>query len=629
MAPVALSAVAVSVAAGLPTSVQAQGTSAHGQVGRLVEAYPFSRLRLEYASAHPEVPLIESLASMPISLDVSGDTIRVAEAGADPIKLGQVLSVRDRKITASAINEIARTVVAELNRRGIVGVLVAPDPAMIDPTTGADLRQDGEDLALKVWVGLVTDVRTVGTGSRLSEVPAVNHPVHRRIGLLSPAKPWHEGDRGARRDLIRRDVLDDYVFRLNRHPGRRVDLAISAATGEHEPPNAVTLDYLIRETKPWMVYGQISNTGTSNTSEWRERLGLVHNQLTNRDDTLRVDLVTSSFEDSYAAVISYEAPLPGTDLIRAKVYGNWSDYTASDIGLPGQDLSGTTWTFGGELIANVYQRKSLFADVFAGVRQERIEVTNDVAGTKGDTDFLIGTVGVRVDERVPTRSIYGEVAIDFTLDGGDPTEIPGLGRLRADDSWTVLRWTGGSSFFLEPLFWPNAWQDEHSTGSSLANEIAVRFSGQSSLGTRLIPQQQQVVGGLYTVRGYPQSAVAGDSAIIGSVEYRLHVPQLLGTSAEVGTLFGEPFRYQPDRPYGMADWDLILAAFVDFGQTSVEDADSFEFDEQLIGAGVGIGLEFKRNVRVRVDWGVALNDLDDGSVQSGDSEIHVVGTLAF
>jgi len=252
-----------------------------------------------------------------------------------------------------------------------------------------------------------------------------------------------------------------------------------------------------------------------------------------------------------------------------------------------------------------------------------------VAGTKGDTDFLIGTVGVRIDERVPTRSIYGEAAIDFTLDGGDPSEIPGLGRLRAQDSWTVVRWNAGASFFLEPLFWPDAWQDKDSPGSSLAHEIAVRVNGQSSFGDRLIPQQQSVVGGLYTVRGYPQSAVAGDSAVIGSAEYRVHVPQLLGTSTEVGTLFGEPFRYRPDRPYGMADWDLILAAFVDYGQTSVEDADSFEFDEQLIGAGLGIGLEYKRNVRLRVDWGMALSDLDDGSVQSGDSEVHVVATLAF
>jgi len=626
----AMSVLMLSVGLAIAPSVLAQDEQAPppSEAGQLIAAYEFGSLRLEYDNAHPEVPLIESLVLLPVQIDTTGETVDVASEPTG-VTLGQVLGLSNRKISVSAINEISRVVVSELNRQGIVGVLVAPEPSQVDPATAADLRQDTSTLRIKIYVGVVTGVRTVGTGDRFGEGQVIDSPAHRRISQLSPARPWRTGDRGKRRDLIRADVLDSYVHRLNRHPARRVDLAVAAATGQGEIPNAVTLDYLVRESKPWIAYAQISNTGTDATNEWRERFGFVHNQVTGRDDIFQLDLVTSSFEDSYAAIASYEAPLIGTDLIRARVYGNWSDYTAQDIGLPGQDLEGTTWTFGGELNTNVYQKKSYFVDAFAGLRQEDIRVRNDVASTEGDTDFLIGSLGVRSEQRLPTRSIYGELALDYTLSGGDSTEIAGLGRLRAEDEWMLLRWDAGASFFVEPILSPGGWKEENTFGSSLANEIAIGFRGQFALGDRLIPQQQMVAGGLHSVRGYPQSAVAGDTVMVATAEYRLHIPQLMGTSSDAGTLFGEPFRYKPDRAYGMADWDLVLAGFVDYGQTYINDADTNEEDESLLGAGIGLGFEYRRNLRIRADWGMALNDTENGAVKSGDTEFHIVATLAF
>ncbi|RNC81431.1 MAG: ShlB/FhaC/HecB family hemolysin secretion/activation protein [Phycisphaera sp.] len=632
-APAALSVLALCAGLALAPATLAQDDNTPPQatpeeVGILVQAYPYSSLRLVYDKVHPEVPLIESMADLSVSIDTSSETLDAAP-NATGVTLGQVLSLKDRRISVSAINEISRTVVAELNRQGIVGVLVAPDPFQINPNTAVDLREAPGILNLKIYVGVVTSVRTVGTGDRFNEEQVVDHPAHRRISLLSPAKPYTEGDRGKRKDLIRSDVLNAYVHRLNRHPSRRVDLAVAAATDEQETPNAVTLDYLVRESKPWLAYAQLSNTGTDATNEWRERFGFVHNQVTNRDDVFQADFVTSSFDNSYAALVSYEAPIPGTDLIRVKLFGDWSDYTAEDIGLPGQDIDGTATTFGGEIITSVYQKESYFVDAFVGVKHENEDVSNDVAGSSGDTDFVIGTVGLRSEQRLPTRFLFSEVAIDHTLDGGAPGEIPGLGRLRAEDEWTLFRWNLSTSFFLEPLLDPDGWKEEGTFGSRLANELAFGFNGQYSFGDRLIPQQQQVVGGLYSVRGYPQSVAAGDTVIVATAEYRIHIPQLLGTSAEPGQLFGEPFRYKPDRAYGYADWDLVLAGFVDYGQTYIEDADSTENEESLLGAGIGLGFEYRRYLRVRADWGVALEDTDNGEVESGDSEFHFVATLAF
>lgn len=594
-------------------------------------SFDFRSLRLEYSTPHPEFPLIESMHDLSLPVTITQDGL-ISVSADDTNRLGDLLTLEEHSITAGALNELASAIVAELNRRGLVGVLVAPDPDQIDPATGRDLRPGRgagrSDLTVRIWIGLVRELRSVASGGRFPE-GGTNLDAHRRILNLSPAKPW-DGTSKRRQDLIRREVLENYVYRLNRQPNRRVDIAVAAASQPGSAPDATSLEYLVRESRPWTAYAQVSNTGTEQTNEWRQRFGFVHNQATGRDDTLQLDFVTSSFEDTFAGIGSYEAPLPGTTMARARVFGSFSDYTASDIGLPGLDLSGTTVEYGGELILTAYQRRSLFVDVFGGLVGKSFEVTNDLAATEGDTTLFLATAGVRIEDRQPARSFTGEVAFDWTIDGGSSNELPALGRLDVDEFWTRLRWDTQASFYLEPLLWPRAWRDTSTPGSStLAHEVALSFRGQSVFDARVIPQEQSVVGGLYSVRGYPESATAGDITYILSAEYRLHIPALLGISEQPGTLFGEPFRWRRDRAYGSADWDLVLAGFIDYGESVINDQEPGEFQESLVGVGFGIGLDIKRNVRIRADWGFALNDLDGGDTEAGDNEVHFVATIAY
>jgi len=159
--------------------------------------------------------------------------------------------------------------------------------------------------------------------------------------------------------------------------------------------------------------------------------------------------------------------------------------------------------------------------------------------------------------------------------------------------------------------------------------VQLSLRGQCAFGNRLIPQAEEVAGGLYTVRGYPESIVAGDSVIIGSAEYRYHIPRAFGIESEPRQLFGQPFRYAPQYVYGRPDWDLILKAFIDAGRTINSDRLSFEHDETLVGVGIGAELQFKRNLNVRVDWGFALEDLKSANVQAGDNRVHFVATILF
>jgi len=63
-------------------------------------------------------------------------------------------------------------------------------------------------------------------------------------------------------ELVDLDALDRYVYHLGRRPGRRVDLALSPSAAEDE----VVLDLLIAENDPLLLYLQLSNTGTEETT---------------------------------------------------------------------------------------------------------------------------------------------------------------------------------------------------------------------------------------------------------------------------------------------------------------------------------------------------------------------------
>ena len=94
-------------------------------------------------------------------------------------------------------------------------------------------------------------------------------------------------------------------------------------------------------------------------------------------------------------------------------------------------------------------------------------------------------------------------------------------------------------------------------------------------------------------------------------------------------MFGEPFRTSPQYVYGHPDWDLILKGFVDIGHSIISEPFSFEDDETLIGAGIGVELLYRRNLNVRLDWGFALDDLEAGDVNSGSNRLHLVATILF
>jgi hemolysin activation/secretion protein len=162
------------------------------------------------------------------------------------------------------------------------------------------------------------------------------------------------------------------------------------------------------------------------------------------------------------------------------------------------------------------------------------------------------------------------------------------------------------------------------------------------MGDRLIPQHEAVLGGLHTVRGYPEAVVAGDKMYVATFEYRFHLPRILRPVSSFTEeereklrkklpLVSAPFRYRPDNVYGQPDWDLILRVFFDVGRVEQERIKPYEANHTIRGTGFGLELRIKSNISLRADYGITLDDVEqtENAVESGDDRVHGVITISF
>jgi hypothetical protein len=598
--------------------------------------YMVSQFIVGYAKEHPQHPDIAPVADIPIVLGKTDKGYVAPRPGTAEVtlRLDQYKPAKAEAFFASAIRRIDESIVEAYNRQGLVGVFVAPNDEDIDPRTGNDKRSvDRTSLRLVVWTAAVSRIRTLASGERIAVEKRIDNPAHAKIAEGSPVRIG---------ELLNKGLLDEYIFLLNRSPGRRVDVAVSsgAKTGD------VALDYLVSENKPWLVYAQTSNTGTKATNEWRTRFGFVSNQLTGNDDVLSVDYTTAALfgPEAKAASISYEAPVLKMDRLRWRAYGSWADYEASVITpQAGENFTGSEWRGGAELIWNFYQHRELFVDLIGGAYWWHVFVDNKTLQQKGEGDFFVPYVGLRAERITDLSTTIGQIIFESNIEGIGGTsasDMEPLGRQPVDSEWLLMKWDLLHSFFLEPLVNPTAWRDvSHPEKSTLAHELYFHFRGQYAMsGYRLIPQNETTVGGFFSVRGYPESSVAGDTALIGTAEYKLHIPRLLKIQPDPGKtplpLVGTPFRWAPQTVYGRPDWDLIARAFFDVGRTmnTWRRSDQGEENYTLMSTGIGLEWQFSRYVNLRVDWGIPLRDLDTTTehVEAGrDSRVHFVATIIY
>ncbi|MCH7868690.1 MAG: ShlB/FhaC/HecB family hemolysin secretion/activation protein [Myxococcales bacterium] len=602
-----------------------------------VVTYHVTRFQLDYLNETPNAPSISFLRRTRIKLGMmeliewEGNVFVAPEKSEAQVdfRLDEIPADSPTHFTAAALASINRQIVKAVSHEGLGSIIVAPDGEDIGFTTGQDLRAEGNTtLRLTIFLPTIKELQSFATGERIPEVDATNNRAHSRILRESPVQAG---------ELFWPSEVDDYVARLNRHPGRRVIAQLSPSNDKQQ----LYLDYQITESKPWITYGSISNTGGEQTGRTQARVGFVDLQLTNRDDIFALDYVMNTNGNVRATNGIYQLPL-WIDTVRMEVAGSYADYegTAGEFQSP-TDIDGKQARGELNLVYNFFQFEEYFLDVMGGATYEYIETKTKTSGlvTGGTENFLIARLGLRLERKNPKLKLRASTWVDFgTLnhDDSDPmSDFNNLVRLLPDDNPVVLRWDAKLAFFIDGLL-----ADPKNPSPTLAHEFVIRYRGQSTFDKyRLQSHALQIAGGMETVRGYEQGVTAGDSVHLGSLEYRYHVPRIFKPrpATTVFPLIGE-FAIAPRGPGERPDWDWVLKVFYDVASIRQTDRQVAEFNDTLQSVGVGTELFIKRNVQLRLDWGIALEDahctpLGGGgslcTIKKHESEINFLASIFY
>lgn len=620
----------------LAVSAQDAGVAAPRDPGVIVERFEF-----RYGLEHPELPALEQLNQVSVRLARDEGVWRLAEGASagEIVTLGNIPA--DSRFDGAALRMVAQELVRWYNAQGLYGVWVAFLDLEATGSGISDRRPPSERTArLVIWASQVAEVRTLARGKRFKPQFSVNNRKHRGIlahsPLLTGATPEAPGS------LFRQEKLNDYLRGLSLHPGRLVEASIASA-GE---PGKVVLDYLVNESKSWQVFSQVTNFGTEATGEWRGRLGFQHNQLTNHDDIFNVDAISTPDAKTYGTFMSYRIPVFRPAKLLARVYGSYGDFLANDLAIETLRFAGRNWLAGAELTNRLslprnWQLVSALGANFAhyGI-QSRIIETPLVTGA---SDFLIPFFSTTLSRESTWWSLSAQLRYDQTVGDFANTNItdgiPSLGRVEADAEWASIRWNVSGSIYLEPLFSGGDAQARH-----LAHEISFRTRGRFLLtGERLIPHEQEPIGGAFSVRGYDESVLSADEFYSATVEYAFHFPRILKPGAEGKFIRSRwPFKWRPAKVRQEPDWDLVGRVFFDYayrqvtplplspGETEATRVLSLvESNVSIAGTGGGLELQLKQNFSLRCDVGMSLTELRDETLEADKRLVVPAGEIHY
>ncbi|HTV47780.1 MAG TPA: ShlB/FhaC/HecB family hemolysin secretion/activation protein [Phycisphaerae bacterium] len=599
-------------------------------------AYSISQFVLSYAHDREALPALTTLMDLPIQLALSRDgyvAVKTSAQSRGIIYPSSTMTLAQfnaqnipHRFYSSALQSIELQIVAAIHQRHIIGLYVQVSTK--DFSGPRDLRPAGDTLLhLVIHTAIVTDVRTISSGPGMSGTQVINNPQAAFIRQHSPIQPASSTNQMQTKDLLQEDALDDYISLLNQQTSRRVSIAISPGN----QVDSVTLDYLVNQSKPWVAYAQLSNTGTKQTNPWMEQFGFNDTELTGHDDILNLSYATAGFSKMNDISASYQFPIIGINQLQGRMYGGYEQYTASNIGLGNSNLNGELASGGAEVILTLAQFNKLFFYGVLGAEYEYSYVDDVAFQQTGEADFLYPYLTLRMTRVGNTSQQNGNLTVLGQYTSSSSTQLNNLGRLNTDPTWAILQGNYEVSFYLEPLLFPQSFASGTST---MANEIVFRINGQEAFDQRLVPQQEAVIGGLFTVRGYPQTIVAGDSAIWGTIQYNLHIPRLFPVNPNPTTFLGQPFYTAPPTPYGQPDWDLVLSTFVDAGEVGQSHPQSYEAGATLISTGVGAQVTLWKNVSALVDWGIALTPVSpeatgQGGVSAGSSQFNFLFSISY
>ena len=200
-------------------------------------AFEVSGVDLAYVmdDPHPDLPGLDRLRTLRVALSRHDDAFVAPRAGMERHQ-SRLDELPEGRYYASALQQVSERLVSSFTDRGLMGVAAHPD--------AEDIRRAGEGQATvityRLRVARVAEVRTVAMADHLEDERRRNRPEHASIRLLSPIKAG---------DLLRRPMLERYLHLVNRHPTRRVEVAVQRYYGAGEEGDVV-VESMVFDTPP-------------------------------------------------------------------------------------------------------------------------------------------------------------------------------------------------------------------------------------------------------------------------------------------------------------------------------------------------------------------------------------------
>lgn len=394
-----------------------------------------------------------------------------------------------------------------------------------------------------------------------------------RLSGLDAGRPFEEG------------FVYQTLLSFNAHPDLTADPVLTVRREATEGGSRRVVDMACAITERVPLHGALTvdNAGLEPSGEWRASLVLQHLNLTRRDDILTLYAGPFSAGDGAAAsgAASYYRPFCAGRGGHTLWYAGYADVEARDIAEIFR-IRGAGWFAGVQAGWRLQANPSgeWVAIGGAGFRrqEEQFSVETAAGGTiESETKTLDAIPLTLALQRTPFQpdGLGGRTFWEFELAAGflpgDEADIhafrPGL-----DQGYGAAR---GRVRRLQALGRPE-------TAAGRRWMAAVRLEGQ--IGTGSLPAAEQMaLGGMDSIRGFPERAVMGDWGGWGSLEVRTPVWDIGGGMGLQGVGFADA---------GHAGWESM--------------ADTTE-SLTLAGAGGGLRFSWLGHIQAQLDYGVPLS----------------------
>jgi hemolysin activation/secretion protein len=374
-------------------------------------------------------------------------------------------------------------------------------------------------------------------------------------------------------------TLQADITRLNRTADKRVTPVLRAG----KTFGTVDVDLKVEDTLPVHANLELNNRYSRDTTKPRIGGMIRYDNLWQREHSLSFNFLVSPENTEEVQVLSanYLMRFDTSDMLLA-LYGVKSKSNVATVG--GINILGDGTILGARLIKPLPTSDNYFHSISLGIDYKDFGQTI-VFGSEFDTPVTYAPLSAAYSGTWQGKTGRTQLNTGVNL---------GLRGFASEESEFAARRTGAkSNFFVAKI------DLQRVQNLPKDFQLLAKIVGQYS-GTTLIPNEQWLVGGADTVRGYLESEEAGDQGIHSTLE--------LSTPA----LFKDVAWLQ----------NAKLAAFYDIAKIrTIDPAVGQEGQSVLSGYGIGMRAKAWKNVNLNLDMAWALNDSAD--TKKGDFLSHI------